>query len=113
MLTVDAETVKRYQEDGAVCIRNVFEPKWVEKVAEGIKENLQHPSEYSEKLKTDGGPGYYFNDYCNWRNIEPFSDFVYHSPCAQLVASLMQSKAQSFLKSFVHLVKWYLFYYFK
>ena len=31
-LFLDAETVARYRSDGAVCIRNVLERKWIEAI---------------------------------------------------------------------------------
>ena len=92
MSVINEAIIKQYKEDGAVCIRNVFDSEWVRKVAEGIEENLRQPSEYSERLRTKEGPGYYFNDYCNWRRIRAFSDFVYNSPCSNLVAALMCSQ---------------------
>ena len=58
----------------------------------GIQLNLANPSGYSEKLQAPGGPGFYFNDYCNWRNIGPFREFVTKSGIAALAGNLMRSK---------------------
>eukprot|EP00058_Branchiostoma_floridae_P027282 XP_002612773.1 hypothetical protein BRAFLDRAFT_97246 [Branchiostoma floridae] len=62
----------------------------------GIEKNKAHPSRYSESLVGEGGPGAYFNDYCNWRSIPEFQDFVYNSPAAQIAAQLMDSQTAIF-----------------
>ena len=46
----------------------------------------------SERLRTGKGPGYYFNDYCNWQKIEEFKDFAFNSPAGQIAGKLMKSK---------------------
>eukprot|EP00058_Branchiostoma_floridae_P027274 XP_002612765.1 hypothetical protein BRAFLDRAFT_97254 [Branchiostoma floridae] len=116
---VEPEVLREYRENGAVCLRNVFSQEWVDKVRKGIEKNKAHPSSYSESLFAfivaplstpgieknkarpsryseslvgEGGPGAYFNDYCNWRSIPEFQDFVYHSPAAQIAAQLMDSR---------------------
>lgn len=77
---------------GAVCVRQVFEPKWVSLVARGIAKNLEQPSQHSENLGEGLGKGKYFNDYMNWRKIPEFKDFMYNSPAAQLAGHVMGSK---------------------
>lgn len=47
---VEEELVEQYQRDGAVLVREVFHPSWVEKVRRGIAKNLDQPSRYSERL---------------------------------------------------------------
>eukprot|EP00058_Branchiostoma_floridae_P025675 XP_002611165.1 hypothetical protein BRAFLDRAFT_88436 [Branchiostoma floridae] len=93
---VDPEVLREYRENGAVCLRNVFSQEWVDKVRKGIEKNQARPSRYSESLVGEGGPGAYFNDYCNWRSIPEFQDFVYHSPAAQIAAQLMDSQTAIF-----------------
>ena len=36
--------VKAFQEDGVVCLRNVFSESWVQKAAIGIQKNMDNPS---------------------------------------------------------------------
>ena len=57
-----------------------------------FKENLERPSQYSERLALKEGQGAYFNDYCNWQQIEQFRDFAFNSPAGEIAASLMKSK---------------------
>ena len=86
------DQIAQFQQDGAICLRNAFSPDWILKVAAGIDKNLSSPSEYSENLRTSAGPGYYFNDYCNWKRIPEFEDFVLHSPAGAIAGQLMQSQ---------------------
>ncbi|CAG2104916.1 unnamed protein product [Medioppia subpectinata] len=90
------QIVDDYRRDGAVCIRNVFNNYWIEKVIEGIERNLKNPSDYSESLSSDGQSGAFFNDYCNWRSIPEFEQYVYQSPAAQICAALMDSEYSVF-----------------
>lgn len=96
---VSNDDVERFQRDGAVVLRNVFTEDWVDKVCKGIAQNLASPSEYAECLRGTGGPGAYFNDYCNWMAIPEFRDYVYNSPAAQISARVMQSTVSSSQKT--------------
>ena len=90
--------IDEFQATGAICLRQVLDDAWVEKVATGINKNLENPSQYSEKLanlesnssSVDSG-GYYFNDYCNWKSIPEFVDYVYNSPAASIAGQLTGS----------------------
>ena len=86
------EDIARFQEDGAICLRRVFDNEWLAKVERGIEKNLAQPSQYSEKLRGQTGSGFYFNDYCNWQTIDEFRDFAFNSPAPELAALLMQSE---------------------
>jgi ectoine hydroxylase-related dioxygenase (phytanoyl-CoA dioxygenase family) len=39
-----------------------------------------------------GSPGRFFGDYCNWRRIPQYHDFLFNSPAAAIAASLMCSR---------------------
>jgi ectoine hydroxylase-related dioxygenase (phytanoyl-CoA dioxygenase family) len=66
-------------------------------VIRGIEKNLTHPSQYGERLSSgEPGDGAYFNDYCNWREIEEFRDYVYNSPAASIAGQLMKSSQSTF-----------------
>ena len=91
---ISEEDIVTFQRDGVVRLRNVFSQEWIQKIITGIEKNKESPSKYSENLRAAGGPGYYFNDYCNWQNIEEFNDFVYNSPAAGIAGRLMQSEVK-------------------
>ena len=87
-----------FRRDGVVCLRNVFDEHWIDKIIRGIDRNVDNPSQFSETLvdQKDGQSGAYFNDYCNWRSIPDFVDFVYNSPSAEISGRLMDSKYSIF-----------------
>merc|ERR1719309_819214 len=85
MLVTDAD-IEKFDQDGAIVLRNVFSDDWVQKVKEGIQINLATPSKYSEKLALKEGQGAYFNDYCNWKTIQQFKDFAFNSPAAEIAS---------------------------
>ena len=97
---VNEEDVRRFQEDGAVCLRNIFDKTWIEKLEKGVKKNLADPSQFSENLKAPGGPGYYFNDYMNWKKIPEFEEFAFKSAAPEIVAKLF---GDSKVRNTVHL----------
>ncbi|XP_077979054.1 putative phytanoyl-CoA dioxygenase [Glandiceps talaboti] len=90
MITEDI--IHEYEENGAVCLRGVFDQNWIQLVEAGINKNLANPSQYSECLKGADGPGSYFNDYCNWQKIEEFEKYAKESPAAAIVGKLMKTQ---------------------
>jgi ectoine hydroxylase-related dioxygenase (phytanoyl-CoA dioxygenase family) len=88
---ITKEILDEYRANGVVCLRNVFDNYWIERVTQGIETNLKNPSIYSEKLMSEGESGAYFNDYCNWNSNEHFKEYVYKSAAAQIAGLLMES----------------------
>lgn len=89
---VSSEHLEVFQRNGVVCLRQVFDQKWLDLVAVGIARNLSAPSAYAQHLKAGGDTGRFFGDYCNWHRIQEFRAFVYDSPAAALAAQLMSSE---------------------
>ena len=44
------------------------------------------------KFQEDATSGTYFNDYCNWKKIPEFQQYVHNSPAAELAGTLMSSE---------------------
>ncbi|XP_035220517.1 uncharacterized protein LOC118193528 [Stegodyphus dumicola] len=95
-MKIDQDLIEEFDKNGAVCLRGVFEEKWIDIIRKGIKKNLMDPSSYSEFLKGTAGDGYYFDDYCNWKRIPEFYDYVFKSPAAAIAGTLVQSKTIAF-----------------
>ena len=91
-MEIEPELVRQFQDNGAVLLKNVFEPKWVKLAETVIRKTMENPSDFSEMLRPNANEGGYFNDYCNWKEIPELIDFVYHSPAASIVGQLMNSK---------------------
>jgi hypothetical protein len=48
------EEIKTFEEDGVVCLRQRFEPHWLESLAEGFEKNLAAPGPNSSQLTPEG-----------------------------------------------------------
>jgi hypothetical protein len=81
----DAER-NAYREDGVTVLRGLFTPEWLERLREGVDENLKNPGPMSSTYTDDGKAGRYFGDYCNWDRIAAFRDIFYDSGLAEAAA---------------------------
>ncbi|GIY50339.1 uncharacterized protein CDAR_86431 [Caerostris darwini] len=95
-MKIDQKLIEEYEQNGAVCLRNVFDKAWIDLARVGIEKNLASPSSFGEKLKGDKSDGHYFDDYCNWNRIEEFKKFAFESPAAAIAGTLTKSKEVSF-----------------
>ena len=88
MLATEREA---FELDGAAVLRGVFKD-WVEPLREGVEYNATHPGPSFRNYTPEKTTGRFFGDYCNWQRIEPFKDFVEHSPAASVAQALMGSQ---------------------
>ncbi len=86
-----ADLKPQYQADGAVCVRGAFSSEWLAKLALGVERNMAEPGPYAKEYTAPGAPGRFFGDYCNWRRIPEYEDFLLHSPAAEIAGTLMGS----------------------
>lgn len=91
---VTSQEINAFQDKGAICLRGVFKD-WVENLKRGIADNHRNPSEKSEWHQSKDSETFYFNDYCNWRKIPEFEQFVLESPAAEIAGKLMKSEVTS------------------
>jgi len=89
-----ASPTQAFHTNSAVVLRNVFNNEWLEKIAQGVHKNLEKPSQFHEFLGPHGSR--FFNDYCNWRQIEEYADYVHNSPAAAVAAQLMRGQQAIF-----------------
>ena len=89
--------IDEYQENGVVCLRGVFEKRWLQLASGGVKKNIASPSVNHEK-NLDEGRKMYFNDFYNYERFKEFSDIVRYSPSAEIAGRLMQSSLSVFIQ---------------
>ena len=97
---VTDDELAAYCRDGAVCLRGLFRG-WVEPLAAGIERNIAEPGPMAQHYTDQSEPGQYFGDYCNWRRIPEFGDFVFRSPAAAIAARLMGATRVQFFHEHV------------
>jgi ectoine hydroxylase-related dioxygenase (phytanoyl-CoA dioxygenase family) len=90
---LDPETVEAFRRDGAVALRGVFAPEWIAALRDGVDRNMAEPGPYARGYTAEGRPGHFFGDYCNWRRIPEYEDFLKNSPAPDLAAELMASRS--------------------
>ena len=92
MNDIDATTVEKFWHTGAVCLRGMFAPEWIDALARGVEKNFADPGPYHTRYTPPGEPGGFYDDYCNWQRIDEYRDFVLHSPAAEIAARLLRSE---------------------
>ncbi len=91
MSPVGADEIRAFKRDGAVCLRGLFDAHWLESLAAGLERNFREPGPDSTVYTPEGAPGGFYDDYCNWRRIPEYEDFVRRSPAAEIAARLTRS----------------------
>lgn len=77
-----------FQSDGAICLRDAFDQKWIEILRKGIEQNLLNPSAMT---KRKGHSPLFFHDYNNWRSTSEYEEFIFQSGAGEIAATLLQS----------------------
>lgn len=84
MSTIRAITpteIKAYEEDGAVCLCQLFSPEWVSKLRNAAAESLNKPNKlHAELAALHQEKGRFFHDTFIWRRNETCRYFVFNSP---------------------------------
>lgn len=88
----DTATVDAFRRDGAVKLSAAFSPEWIAELRDGIDRNMAEPGPFGRTYTPEGKPGFFFGDYCNWRRIPEYEDFLKNSPAADLAGQLMGSR---------------------
>lgn len=87
-----AQDAASFQRDGAVCLRRLFTPKQVEQLRNGIDANLANPSARAKVASRENDPGWFIEDFLNWRENEDYKRVIFDSALGQAAAILMGSK---------------------
>ena len=89
---ISDKEIKTFQNDGAICLRGLFDVKWLDLLRKGIEDNRLHPSEMT---KRKGHSPLFFHDYNNWNSIPEYKEFILHSPAGEIAARLIQSSVSN------------------
>ena len=84
--------IDEYVKYGVVIIRNAISLNWLKKLSIGVEKNFKNPSKYKCVYEKNEGKEIFFDDYCNWKNINEYKEFFFNSNVAKIAAQLMQSK---------------------
>lgn len=89
--------IATFRNDGVVCLRGVLSSAWLDRLADGVEENLKSPGPMAVVYTDDGRTGRYFGDYCNWQRIPALRETAFSSPLAAIAGVLIgASRVQLF-----------------
>lgn len=88
---VEDHVVDDYLKDGAVVLRGVLTADEVAMVREGIDAVVEAPSPRAKVASAPDDPGFFLEDFCRWRDVPQFTEFVSATKLAAVAAELMQS----------------------
>jgi len=91
LIDITDNEIKDYEIDGVVCLRGLFDQRWLQNLAVGVEKNFSDPGPDSMNYTPQGEPGRFYDDYCNWQRIDEYRDFISESPAAEIAGRLMQS----------------------
>ena len=85
------ESVKAFERDGIVCVRNAFSHHDVEFLREMAARDMANPSKMSRDATRDGS-GRFFSDTFVWKHLDEMTRIVNESRAADMARQIMGSK---------------------
>lgn len=98
---IDDQTIDQFHNDGAVVLRGVIDTDWIDKLQKGLEKNVKDPGPFMRTYTDGDAPGGFFGDYCNWRRISEYEDFLRKSPISAMARQLMKSQKANFFHEHV------------
>ena len=84
---VQRDTLER---DGVVCLRGVFDQRWLDMIGTGIAASLSEPGPYFWNYQDDSEGRHFHNENRRWPAIRDYRCYIFESPVAEIVAELTQ-----------------------
>jgi ectoine hydroxylase-related dioxygenase (phytanoyl-CoA dioxygenase family) len=89
------EELAHFREDGAICIRRVFDRDWIARMGPAVDRLLANPGKRAREATKPGDPGRFHMNVFMWRWDPDFRDFALNSPLPELAASLLEAERVS------------------
>lgn len=93
---VSEETVRAYQEDGIVCLRQAFSAEQVAFLQDAVARDMAAPSRMSRDATRDGA-GRFYSDTFVWRHLPELEGFLRESRAADLARQMMRTRKLNLL----------------
>jgi ectoine hydroxylase-related dioxygenase (phytanoyl-CoA dioxygenase family) len=90
---ITQETARIYRDDGVVCLRGVFDARWLARAADAIEAGRASPGPMYVDYSAGTRPRTYETDFWVWPRVPAMRDFIFDSPAARLVGELMGVEA--------------------
>jgi ectoine hydroxylase-related dioxygenase (phytanoyl-CoA dioxygenase family) len=90
------EQVRTFWADGAICLRGLFDQKWIERMRGAVEQALDAPGPIGFDVgKTDPKAkqtNRFYVELSAWTRLPDFAAFVYESPAVDIAARLLGSR---------------------
>lgn len=93
---ITSEEVERYQRDGVLLLKKIFDNDWIELLKQGLNQNCENPTGRARVWDRDSEGRTMFWDSQAWQGIEEYQEYIFKSPAGCLAGQLMRSKAVRF-----------------
>jgi ectoine hydroxylase-related dioxygenase (phytanoyl-CoA dioxygenase family) len=90
---ISESDIRRYEEDGVICLRGLFDSRWLERLRAATQRSLEGGG---NEMSRDGDQGRFHSNLFMWRNDPEFRAFVFESPAAAIAQRLMRSSRVRF-----------------
>jgi len=90
------DDVTAFRRDGAAPLRGLVSPGDVEALRAAVDELMARPSPRAKVASAAGDPGLFFEDFCNWGEVDAFRRFVLDGSLAPVAAALMGAREVRF-----------------
>lgn len=87
------DEARAFQRDGACVIHGLLTDRELERLAEGVEENLAAPSERAVEGGGHTGTGRFFEDFRNWTRIPAYEEVIRGSRIGAVAGALTGSRA--------------------
>ena len=83
--------ITQFNVEGVIHVPNVLGDRWLDLLAQGIERNKLDRGPWSCDYTQSGGPGEFWDDYCNWQRFEEYHEVLFESPLANMAREATQS----------------------
>jgi len=85
------EEIWRYEEDGVIHVRGLFDNDWAGLIRRACEENLDNPSPRVREAVKLGDQGRFQSDAWVCYHNDKFRQYAFDSPCAEIAAQVMRT----------------------
>ena len=93
---ISAEERAAYARDGAVVLRGVLQPAWIERMRTAVDRILASPGSASVEYAAKGSGGRYYGDFFLWMRDPDFRAIALDSPLPLLAQQMMRARCVTF-----------------
>ena len=90
------EDVQAYERDGVVCLRNVFDAEWVERLVKAVDRTMANPGKRVREATKAGSPGRFHSNTFMWRWDPDMRALALESPMVGVARKLMHADRLAF-----------------